>query len=164
MADETPLRSPQVLPTPRKTRRPGKYHQGYYTLKHPEKYVGDTSKIRYMSSWELHLHEFFDNNPHVLRWASEEIAIPYVKPTDGKIHRYFPDYWVEFRNKNGDIVQEIIELKPKAQTKAPRAKSKRKLVESVQLAINIAKWKSAQEFCKQRGIAFRIVTETSIFK
>lgn len=142
----------------------GRYKQGWYTPKHPEKYLGDVSKIRYMSSWELHLHEFFDNNPNVLRWSSEELAIPYLKPTDGKVHRYFPDYWVEFRNKDGKIVQEVIEVKPHQQTKAPRANSKRKVIESVQLAINISKWKSAQEWCKQRGITFRVVTENSIFK
>lgn len=141
-----------------------RYHQGLYTPKHPEKYVGDTTKVRYMSSWELHLHEFFDNNPNVIRWSSEELAIPYVKPTDGKIHRYFPDYWVEFLNKDGKIVQEIIEVKPQQQTKVPRANSKQKLAETVQLAINISKWKSAQEWCKQRNIKFRIVTETTIFK
>ena len=72
------------------------FKQGYYTPKNPDKYVGDITKIRYMSSWELELHKFFDGNPNVIRWASEEIAIPYYKPTDGRIHKYYPDYWVNF--------------------------------------------------------------------
>ncbi len=142
----------------------GHFKQGLYTLKNPTKYVGDSSKIVYRSSWELHLHQFFDNNAHVLRWSSEEIVVPYVKPTDGKIHRYYPDYWVEFRNKQGKIVQELIEVKPHKQTKMPRASSKQKVVESVEFAINIAKWKSAQAYAKQNGMTFRVVTELSIFK
>jgi hypothetical protein len=70
-------------------------NQGYFKPRHPEKYVGDVNKIRFMSSWELQADKFLDDNPNVLRWSSEEIVIPYVKPTDGKVHRYYPDYWVE---------------------------------------------------------------------
>lgn len=140
------------------------FKQGYYTPKNPDKYVGDVTKIRYMSSWELELHKFFDGNPNVIRWASEEIAIPYYKPTDGRIHKYYPDYWVEFRTKTGDIVQEIIECKPAQQTRNPRAGTKYYLYEQATLAINKAKWAAAEEWCRQRNIRFRIVTEKSIFK
>lgn len=142
----------------------GRYQQGLYTPRHPEKYVGDPLKIRYMSSWELNLHKFFDNNPHVMRWSSEKLVVPYLKPTDGKFHRYYPDYWIEYRNKEGKLIQEVIEVKPKSKMKKPRKNSKYKLAETVELAINIAKWKAAQAFCRQRGMTFRIVTESSIFK
>jgi hypothetical protein len=141
-----------------------RFEQGLYTLSHPEKYLGDPTKVRYMSSWELHLHKFFDNNTRVLKWASEEIAIPYIKPTDGKLHRYFPDYWVEYINKDGVIVREIIELKPASQTRMPRKGAKTSLYEHLTLAVNMAKWQAAEVWCKQRGIKFRIVTEKSVFK
>lgn len=140
------------------------YKQGWFVPKNPQKYVGKVDKIRYMSSWEHQVHQFFDSNPNVLRWASEEIAIPYLKPTDGKIHKYYPDYWVEYKKPNGETVQEIIEVKPAKQTKMPRANSKRIIAESIVLAVNVAKWKACQIWCKQHGMTFRLITENSIFK
>jgi TnsA endonuclease N terminal len=143
------------------------YSQGLYVPKNPEKYVGDVTKIRYMSSWELELHKFFDNNTKILRWSSESIAIPYIKPTDGRIHKYYPDYWIEYVNRDGKIVREIIECKPRSQTRQPRKQrgtGKTSIYESLQFAVNSAKWAAAIEWCKQRGFEFRIVTEKSIFK
>lgn len=140
------------------------FKQGWFTPKHPEKYVGDVTKIRYMSSYELEMHEFLDNNVNVLRWSSEEISISYIKPTDGKLHKYYPDYWVEYRTRTGDIVQEIIEVKPKQQTRTPRSNSKHSLYEQLTFAVNVAKWKAAQAFCDAHGIKFRVITERSIFK
>ena len=140
------------------------YKQGYYTLKFPEKYLGDPSKVVYRSSWEFELHRFFDNNTRVLAWSSEEIAIPYVKPTDGRIHRYYPDYYIEYIDRNGVIRKEIIELKPIAQTRQPRSNSKHALYEQATFAVNKAKWQAALVYCKSRGIEFRIATEKSVFK
>lgn len=145
-----------------------KFKQGWYTPKHPEKYVGDISKIRYMSSWELKTHQFLDNNPNILRWSSEEIAIPYMKPTDGKVHRYFPDYWVEYRNRCGETIHEIWEVKPASQTRKPRNTKKKnpktRLYEDVTYAINIAKWQAAKQFCDQHNVIFRILTEHDIYR
>lgn len=141
-----------------------RFSQGWYTPKNPDKYMGDPTKIRYMSSWELETHQFFDNNEKVVRWSSETIAIPYIKPTDGKIHKYYPDYYVEYINTAGQLVKEIIEVKPIAQTKVPRANHKHKLYEQLTFAVNTAKWQAATSFCKNRGILFRIVTEKSIFR
>lgn len=146
---------------PSKKRR---FKQGYYTPKHPEKYMGDVNKIRYMSSYELSVHEFLDNNPNVIRWGSEIIAIPYIKPTDKRIHKYYPDYYVEFRDKVGDIRRELWEVKPHSQTTQPRSNHKHVLYEQVSFAINTAKWQSAQVWCAERGIGFRILTEKSVFK
>lgn len=140
-----------------------RFIQGYYTPKHPEKYIGDINHIRYMSSYEYALDEFFDNNINVIHWSSEEIVIPYVKPTDGKIHKYYPDYFIEYRNSKGNIVQELIECKPKTQTKPPRSNHKYYLYEKVTHEVNKAKWEAAIQWCNMRGIQFRIVTERSIF-
>lgn len=141
-----------------------RFKQGLYVPKNPQKYVGDVSKIRYMSSWELKTHEFFDNNTKVLKWASEEIAIPYIKPTDRRIHKYFVDYWVEYVDNNGEICTEIIEVKPAAQTRAPRANSKHRLYEQLTFAVNTAKWEAAAKFAAERNWTFRIITEKSIFR
>lgn len=141
------------------------FQQGWYELKNPHKYVGtDPSKIRYMSSYEYETHTFFDCNDRVLRWSSESIVIPYLKPTDGRIHKYYPDYWVEFINKDGEVVQEVIEVKPASQTKAPRKNNKHVLYEQLMWAVNTAKWQACEAYCQQHGMKFRIITEKSIFK
>ena len=142
-----------------------KFKQGYFIPKHPEKVMKyPEKKITYRSSWELHFFEFLDNNPNVIKWGSEIIAIPYIKPTDNKIHRYYPDVYVEFKDKNGNIKKEMIEIKPKKQLSFSRTRDQNKrLVESITLAINKAKWLACQTWCKQNGIEFKIATENSIF-
>ena len=141
------------------------FKQGLYTPKHPEKYCGDVNRIVYRSSWELSFNQFLDNNANVLRWASEEIIIPYVKPTDGKIHKYYVDYLVEYRNTSGEVQVDLIEVKPQKQTRRSRSKiQKTKLVEDITYAINQAKWKAASDFAEQRGWKFRIITEKTLFR
>lgn len=139
------------------------YRQGAYKLRHPEKYVGDPTKVYYRSSWELQLHKFFDNNPNILEWISEGFAIPYVKPTTGKVARYFPDYWIKYKDKNGNIKQEILEVKPDTQV---NVRKRKRLTEQEKLtyAVNVAKWKAATQFCQKRGIKFRLLTENEIFR
>lgn len=142
-------------------------NQGHFTPRNPEKYVGNLEKIRFMSSWELHLNKFLDGNPNVLRWSSEEISIPYIKPTDGKIHKYWPDYWVEYKNKHGDIIQEIWEVKPSSQIAQPKTRGKNKktqLRESIAYAVNVAKWAACTQFCNKYNIKFRIISENQLFK
>lgn len=146
-----------------------RFQQGYYKPKNPHKYLGDTDKIRYMSSYELETHRFLDNNPNVLLWQSEEIAIPYLKPTDGKVHKYYPDYWVEYVTKHGEIKRMLVEVKPSSQTKAPRANRKHALYEQLTYAVNRAKWEAAIKWCEYQSkvdeipVEFRIVTERKIF-
>lgn len=143
--------------------------KGYYTPKHPDKYVGNlkAKKIVYRSSWELDFCKFLDFNKNVIRWGSEEIAIPYIKPTDKRIHKYYPDFWVEYIDKDGHVIQEIIEIKPSTQVAPPSTvgkKPKQQLYEQLTYAINVAKWKACSEFCKKNGLKFRIITEQTQFK
>ncbi len=138
----------------------GNFRQGYFVPKHPEKYKGNVSNIRYMSSWELKFNHFLDNNANILEWASEEIAIPYIKPTDGKLHKYYPDYYIMYKNKDGAIIREVIEIKPKSQV---NLKKRANLYEQLTFAVNKAKWEAAERFCQQYGLKFRIVTEDHLF-
>lgn len=149
---------------PRRRKRTG-WRQGYYKPLNPEKYVGNKSAIRYMSSWELNVHGFLDKHPAVLKWNSEGLRIPYIKPTDGRVHYYLPDYWVKFKTKGGNIVQEIWEVKPSKYQKPSRAKNARqKIYENAQYLVNTAKWKAAKKYATDRGISFKIKTEKDIFK
>ena len=61
-------------------------------LNNPDKYTGDVKNITYRSMWERNVMKWCDDNPEVLEWASEEIALPYVHPVTGKIARYYPDF------------------------------------------------------------------------
>jgi Straboviridae/Kyanoviridae head completion nuclease len=136
------------------------FTQGRYVLKNKAKYMGDVNNIIFRSSWELKLHESFDNNPNVLRWASEPIGIPYIKPTDHLVHKYYPDYYVEYIGKDKILHKDIIEVKPYKQTIISRTKNRRsKLYEDIQYAVNKAKWNACRQFCKKYGFSFRILTE-----
>ena len=142
-----------------------KFKQGWFRPKHPEKYKGDVTRIRYMSSWELQMDKFLDNNPNILEWSSEELYIMYHHPFKKRPTRYYPDYWVRFKNKRGKIVQEVWEVKPSSQTRKTRAKNpKQRLYEQATFAINTAKWKAARQVCDKYGMKFRIITEKDIFR
>lgn len=141
------------------------FRQGLYTVQYPAKYMGDPTKVRYMSSWELRTHTFFDTNPNVVRWGSETVVVPYIKPTDGKLHKYYVDYFVEYITKSGERKIELIEVKPLKQTTMSKARTpKTKLYENITFAVNTAKWMAAKTYAESKGWQFRIVTEQSIFK
>ena len=139
-----------------------KYYQGRFKPKNPSKYRGDVSNIIYRSGWELKLMSYLDRHPHVISWGSEEVVIPYKSPIDGRWHRYFTDFVVKRINKSGQKETILIEVKPEKQTKAPEKKSrvtKKYLTEVQTWGVNQAKWKAAEEYCKDRGWQFQIMTE-----
>jgi hypothetical protein len=138
-------------------------YSGRYVPTNPKKYKGDPSRIIYRSLWERRFMVYCDRNSNILEWGSEEIIIPYRSPLDGRIHRYFPDFYVKVRQHDGSTKKMIIEVKPKQQTKPPENKPKRK-TKSWYNAIkewgkNSAKWESAREYCADRNMEFKILTE-----
>ena len=128
--------------------------------KNPHKYRGDVDKIFARSSWEASVMKFFDSSTAVISWASEEIAIPYLKPEDARVHHYYPDFVVEFRDKEGNIKKEIVEVKPLHESDVAYAKHERS---KAALETNEAKWKAAIDFAGRNGMTFRVITEKSIF-
>tara|TARA_B100000123_G_scaffold251049_1_gene210403 strand:+ start:366 stop:704 length:339 start_codon:yes stop_codon:yes gene_type:complete len=108
---------------------------------------------------------YCDRNDRILEWGSEEFFIPYRSPLDGKIHRYFPDFYVKVKTKQNTIKKWVVEVKPKAQTRPPRTpkrKTKKYITEVRNYAINDAKWKNAIEYCKDRNMEFIIITEDEL--
>lgn len=97
-------------------------HKGMFRALNPKKYKGDASKIIYRSSWELKLMMHLDAHPDVVEWSSEEVVIPYVSPIDRKRHRYFVDFFVKRKGRDGKLESILIEVKPKAQTTPPDVK------------------------------------------
>ena len=141
-------------------------YKGSYKVKNIQKYQGDPTTVTYRSLWERKFMIYCDENTNILKWSSEEIVIPYRSPKDNKMHRYYPDFWIQIRNSKGIKEAILIEIKPKAQTIVPKKKSrvtKRYLREVFTYGINEAKWKAANEFCKDRGWTFQILTEDHLF-
>lgn len=127
--------------------------------KNPSKYVGDINKIICRSLWERKFCKYLDENASVIRWASEEIAIPYQCPVKKKICFYYPDFLFESNGEDG-IETFLIEIKPKKQTSPPKnKKSKSYANDYARYSINISKWDSAKEYCKKNGWTFKILTE-----
>ena len=59
----------------------------------------------------------------------------------------------------------VIEVKPLKQTKEPKKRkrvTKSYLYECQTYAVNQAKWKAADEWCKDRKIEFKIITEREL--
>jgi hypothetical protein len=136
-------------------------YSGTYTPKHVEKYLGDPRRVFYRSLWEYRFMRRCDDTPGIVKWSSEEIVIPYVKPTDGQVHRYFPDFRIDVKTTAGPIHTSIIEIKPRAQCRAPKARKKTRkfLKEVMTYEINEAKWAAARQFCALRGWSFVVLDE-----
>jgi hypothetical protein len=139
--------------------------KGLYRIQNPIKYIGNPNNIVYRSSWELKFMKWCDNNAAILEWGSEELAIPYVSPLDNRVHRYFVDFYIKVKEKDGSIKKYLVEIKPAKFTKEPNIpakKSKKFLNEVMQWGVNQAKWKFANEFCLDRGWNFIILTEKEL--
>jgi len=139
-------------------------YKGKFTPQNPQKYNGNPDNIIYRSSWELRCMKWFDDNPNIIWWSSEELAIPYYSPVDKRMHRYFPDFIIKVKRKDDTIMTYVVEVKPEAQTKKPTQKRKTKqyIRESITYVVNQMKWKAADEFCHAHGWQFKIVTEKDL--
>ena len=137
----------------------GKFASGRFSMKNPDKYVGGRTPL-YRSSWEFAFMKFCDESPSISKWASESIKIPYRHPFTGKYTVYVPDFFIVYVDKNGKPHAEVIEIKPENQTLVEKAKGR---MNQGQLIVNKAKWQSAQAYCKNKGLRFRIVNEKDLF-
>ena len=120
-------------------------YSGKFRPSNPQKYVGDHKNIIYRSSWECRVMNWLDKNPDIISWASEELIVPYVSPVDGRWHRYFPDFLVKVKDRNGSLKTMMIEVKPKKQTTQPIPKkrvTKQYIQEVTTWGVNQAKWKA----------------------
>ena len=136
-------------------------YSGRYRVKNVNKYAGNALKVKYRSLWERQVMRFFDDNPSVVRWNSEEVIVGYRCQTDNKLHRYFIDMYVKMK----DGKEFLIEIKPHAQTLPPKKgarKTKKFLKEVLTYGKNQSKWEAATAYAKKRGMTFQIWTEHTI--
>ena len=140
-----------------------KTYKGRYRPKNKNKYKGNPANVIYRSLWERRFMVYCDTNPAILEWGSEELIIPYKSPLDSKIHRYFPDFYIKYKDKEGKLRKLIVEVKPKKYTVAPTKKPKRKTMkwqnEVREYLKNTAKWEAAKQWSGKRGMEFTILTE-----
>jgi hypothetical protein len=123
----------------KKTRKPT-FREGHFiSLKNSGK------EFFYRSSYECTVLECLELIPEVIAYDVEPIkgGIPYL--FEGEQHLYHPDISIKFAD--GHI--EIWEIKPSNQTTLPK---------------NLAKWVSAENFCKARDWQFVVITEQGINK
>ncbi len=143
----------------------GETYKSRYYPEFPNKYKGNINNIICRSSWERKMCRWCDLNENVLQWGSEEFSIPYLSPIDNRVHKYFPDFLVKLKENSGRVKTYVIEVKPKKQTrppKTPKRQTKSYIYEATEYAKNQAKWKAAQEFCDDRRIEFKIITEDEL--
>ena len=139
-------------------------YKGKFTPTNPEKYHGKVESVVYRSLWERNVMKNFDRNVNVLAWASEELAIPYKSPLDGKFHRYYPDFLAKVKTKDGIEKKYLIEVKPSNQCEVPKLpksgrKTKAYKAALMRYAINQTKWEYARKWCQRAGYEFRVMTE-----
>ena len=128
--------------------------------------MGNPTNIIYRSLWERRFMVFCDNNESVISWGSEELVVPYRSPIDNRMHRYYIDFVVKYKNNKGFSETRLIEVKPQKQCvppEKPKKITKAFLNEMKRYGINNAKWKAAKEFAENRGWKFQILTEKELF-
>lgn len=150
---------------PNLAKKNSNFTQGIFCIKNKNKYKGKLPCI-YRSGLELKAMRWFDNNPNILSWGSESVVIPYLSPLDGRLHRYFVDFVLSLKDKNGAITKYLIEVKPEKQTMPPieskRKKASTMLYENAQYVVNRAKWDAAEQYCKKNNLRFLVLTEKHI--
>ena len=101
-------------------------YKGKYYPRYPKKYKGDPRNIIYRSLWERKFMNYCDLTETISEWQSEEFWIPYRSPIDNRIHRYFPDFFVKYIDKQGKKRTLVVEVKPKKETKMPNVNPKKR--------------------------------------
>ena len=155
--------------------------QGWYRVLNPNKFINQMQEsksvmkstriiegfleINFKSSLELRCIRYCDMNIHITKYSLEPFAIKYLSPKDGKIHRYFIDFFIEFSNGQ----KFLVEVKSSGETASPKLPGKKteKAILNYQkalqtFAVNSAKWESAKSFCKEKGLTFIILTEKEL--
>ena len=164
-----------------------KFHQGYFIPKNPEKWL--TSQNIYRSSWEFKFLTWMDNNPRVVRAASEPCAVKYKNPVSNikwcvennldpknpanwKVCNYYTDMWMEMLQNDGTVKKIFVEIKPYDQTQPPKPinesaslKEKKAFNRAAEtFLVNQAKWTEAAKYFQSMGASFIIVTEKTLSK
>ena len=158
----------------------GNYRQGNYIPENKDKVIklNDNGGLYYRSSWELTAMKYFDHSANIAVWGAECFEIPYqMKKYDSvgmfklSSHRYYPDFYYELITEDGSKRKILLEVKPVEQTIPPKFKEtsrlSKKQLDSYKWSINeynrnMSKWEFTIEYCKPRGMEFKILTKNVV--
>ena len=94
------------------------------------------------------------------RWAQ---GLYQPKHPDKYIGKKTPRYFfIVYNSKGKKRIAELIEIKPNNQAKLENVG--KNIQNQASYIVNKAKWEAAGKWCKHKGIRFRILTESDIFK
>ncbi len=144
-----------------------KYKNGIFFPKNKDKWVNTRMgvSITYRSGWERQFMVWADNNPSILEVGSETIIVPYFHPIKKRWVRYFPDFYMKVKEKDGVLITYLIEIKPSKETKlssTSRKRAKTILYERALYLQNLSKWCAAKKYCETKGWVFRLITEAEL--
>ena len=136
-----------------------KFKQGFFVPRHPAKCINvmempEPTAITYRSGWEQQFFEKCDDTDGIIRWGSEIIKILYKNPIKKRTSFYVPDLYIEYLDTSKKLHKMLIEIKPLNQSKLSETSNG---YDKLQFIMNTYKWASAVEFCKKRGIEFKVM-------
>jgi hypothetical protein len=142
-----------------------------YTVKNPDKYIGNPHSVYARSRWEIYYMTVLDNSSMVIKWTSEPkyLNIRYLDPTAGidiRTGKRVPKkngtsvYWPDFIVQYADGTVEIVEIKPMKEARQSAATT---MYDKLLLVKNMAKWAAADRFAKSIGARFKVLTEEHLF-
>lgn len=117
-------------------KRKSRYKTGYYDSSKMGK------KIRYRSGYELRVYEYLDKNDDVTAYFAEPFKLPY-NYSKRTIKNYIPDLLIVYKNSS----TKLVEIKPQYKTTTKT---------------NLAKFKSAEQYCKNNNLVFEVWTEFTL--
>jgi TnsA endonuclease N terminal len=158
-----------------------------YTLRYPEKYIGNPDLIIYRSGWEFSFCKWCDVSPSIKRWSSEPIRIPYYdrvskleecrrqgldpnNPKNWVIKYYNTDFWIDVDQGNGNTQKMFIEIKPSEklrkpiplQENAPLRDQRRFNAKAKEYLINEAKFAALGAWAERNNAKFYVFTEKTL--
>jgi hypothetical protein len=129
------------MPSKKSRKRKGKSKRRYNRGIHISPIAGE---CKYRSGWEQKYMIHLDEDPTVVTWSYEKLAIEYISnQKTKKTRKYYPDFQVEYR----DGKKVVIEIKPS-----------RKLG---QMTV-VKKIRAAMSWCAARDLTYKILTEIDL--
>ena len=97
--------------------------------------------------------------------GGSEVLDSYKSPVDKRVHRYFQTLLLKLRRTQE--TSKLMLLRLNLTNKLNHHRKKRRVTKSYiyeckTYAVNTAKWKAAQEWCADRKIEFKIITEKEL--
>lgn len=141
-----------------------RWRQGFYIPKKPLKWINimETSEpqpIVFRSGWEQQFYKWMDETTAIYRCGVEIIKILYKDPIKNRMSYYVPDAYMEYLDDLKRPHKVLIEIKPLKETSLKETSNG---YDKLMVAKNSMKWAAAIQYCKKRGIEFKVMHEHNL--